>query len=184
MLSFRTSSSVQSKYRSQTTTEPKLSSYVSAAIQPTKPKETTAPDGWTTVVKKSRPIKEKKRAAMVLPLRPTSKVAPFPTLPTKKVASIKTTTAAPIKTGWVAIAAKKPETVVEEQKSELSKMQEEMTRLREQINAAKAATAPTNVKKETIRLRNEFMDDGGMFMDSDGESMCWGDMVDEEFGLE
>lgn len=179
MLTFRTSTSVQTKYRSQIAPRVTLDTYVSNATTCEPTKKCVKNDEWTTVVKKSRPVKgNKKRSSMVLPVRPSSKVAPFPTLSAKKV-SPKTK----VMTGWVAMASKKPECVVEEQKSELVKMREEMTRLKEQIAAAKESVKHVDVVEETRVLRDEF-NHSGMFVDSDGESMCWGDMVDDEFGLE
>ena len=179
MLTFRTSTSVQTKYRSQIAPRVTLDTYVSNATTCEPTKKCVKNDEWTTVVKKSRPVKDnKKRSSMVLPVRPSSKVVPFPMLSTKKVApNVKSMT------GWAAIVSKRPECFVEEQKSELMKMREEMTRLKEHIVAAKESVKQVDVVEETRALRDEFKH-SGMFVDSDGESMCWGDMVDDEFGLE
>ena len=87
----------------------------------------------------------------------------------------------PVMTGWAAAVAKTPAKLMEERKLEFQSMQEEIAQLKAQIAAAKKATGPVDVKTEVSDLRN-FMDDSDS--DSDIQSMNWGDLVDEEYGLE
>ena len=198
MLSFTASAKMQSKYRTEaTSTEtdhtPKVSDYVHAKIA-TKTEDVTSE--WTPVTRRGKKqrstVVPKKTATLVLPTcRPTSKVTPIPkwggealpTLSTRRPVPKKSAPKTPSMSGWAKIAAKTPEMVMEEGKSELIAMQEEIAQLKAQIASAKKATAPIDVKKESIALRN-FMDDSDAFCNSDGESVCWGDLVDEEYGLE
>lgn len=193
MLSFTASAKMQSKYRIEATetkrdNTPKVSHYVEAKFA-SKTEDTEGE--WTSVSRRSKKSRShaKKAVSLVLPTRPSSKVLPIkgwtsepmPTLPTQRVPK-KATLKMPVKTGWAKIAAKTPEMVLDEGKAQLASMQAEMAALKAQIAAAKKASASVDVKKETAMLRN-FMDETDPFHDSDGESIAWGDMMVDEYGV-